>query len=200
MLHLKLARERIAKAYDFLDATTRIEIYGRPSDALVDQIRQMGMGAPIQVQRPHRWVQPPRLNRRLTTPRHNRRSPERPSGRRFEPLTQAAAGLWPLPTRRMLTQNGPHPCTRAGTNAAGSLYRRSSPAMPHPRAISDGHERCPAGQPRSTPRPDQSNAQQDVTAETSPRWRPARWRSAPTCGPADRRAGAGPGASAGCRR
>ena len=47
VLHLKLARERIAKAYDFLDATTRIEIYGRPSDALVDQIRQMGMGAPI---------------------------------------------------------------------------------------------------------------------------------------------------------
>ena len=47
VLHLKLARERIAKAYDFLDATTKIDIYGRPSDALVDQIRQMGMGAPI---------------------------------------------------------------------------------------------------------------------------------------------------------
>jgi hypothetical protein len=47
VFHLKLARERIARAYDFLDATTKIEIYGRPSDALVDQIRQMGMGAPI---------------------------------------------------------------------------------------------------------------------------------------------------------
>ena len=47
VLHLKLARERIAKAYDFLDATTKIDIYGRPSDALVDQIRQMGMGAPV---------------------------------------------------------------------------------------------------------------------------------------------------------
>src|SRR5512132_1845067 len=47
VLHLKLARERIAKAYDFLDATTKIDIYGRPSDALVDQIGQMGMGAPI---------------------------------------------------------------------------------------------------------------------------------------------------------
>jgi hypothetical protein len=47
VLHLKLARERIAKAYHFLDATTKIDIYGRPSDALVDQIRQMGMGAPI---------------------------------------------------------------------------------------------------------------------------------------------------------
>jgi hypothetical protein len=47
VLHLKLAGERIAKAYEFLDATTRIDIYGRPSDALIDQIRQMGMGAPI---------------------------------------------------------------------------------------------------------------------------------------------------------
>jgi hypothetical protein len=47
VLHLKLARERIAKAYDFLDETTKIDIYGRPSDDLVDQIRQMGMGAPV---------------------------------------------------------------------------------------------------------------------------------------------------------
>jgi hypothetical protein len=47
VLHLQLARERIAKAYDFLDATTRIDIYGTPSDALINQIRQMGMGAPI---------------------------------------------------------------------------------------------------------------------------------------------------------
>jgi hypothetical protein len=47
VLHLKLAGERIAKAYEFLDATTRIDIYGRPSDALIDQIRQMAMGAPI---------------------------------------------------------------------------------------------------------------------------------------------------------
>ena len=46
-LHLKLARERIAKAYDFLDATTKINIYGRPSDAMIDRIRQMAMGAPI---------------------------------------------------------------------------------------------------------------------------------------------------------
>ena len=43
----RTARERIAKAYDFLDETTKIDIYGRPSDALVDQIRQMGMGAPV---------------------------------------------------------------------------------------------------------------------------------------------------------
>ena len=44
-LHLKLARERIAKAYEFL-TTNRIDIYGTPSDALVEQIRQMGAGAP----------------------------------------------------------------------------------------------------------------------------------------------------------
>src|SRR5215211_1803433 len=47
LLHLKLAGQRIAKAYEFLEATTRIDIYGTPSDALVDQIRQMGMGAPV---------------------------------------------------------------------------------------------------------------------------------------------------------
>ena len=47
VLHLQLAGQRIAKAYEFLDATKRIDIYGRPSDALVDQIRQMGMGAPV---------------------------------------------------------------------------------------------------------------------------------------------------------
>jgi hypothetical protein len=44
-LHLKLARERIAKAYEFL-TTNRIDIYGTPSDALVEQIRQMGRGGP----------------------------------------------------------------------------------------------------------------------------------------------------------
>jgi len=47
LLHLKLAGQRIAKAYEFLEATTRIDIYGTPSDALADQIRQMGMGAPV---------------------------------------------------------------------------------------------------------------------------------------------------------
>jgi hypothetical protein len=44
-LHMELARERIARAYEFL-TTTRIDIYGTPSEALVDQIRQMGVGAP----------------------------------------------------------------------------------------------------------------------------------------------------------
>jgi hypothetical protein len=44
-LHMELARERIAKAYEFL-TTTRIDIYGTPSEALVDQIRQMAAGGP----------------------------------------------------------------------------------------------------------------------------------------------------------
>jgi hypothetical protein len=44
-LHLKLARERIAKAYEFL-TTTRIDFYGTPSDALAEQIRQMATGGP----------------------------------------------------------------------------------------------------------------------------------------------------------
>jgi hypothetical protein len=44
-LHMQLAGERIAKAREFL-ATTRIDLYGTPSDALVDQVRQMGAGAP----------------------------------------------------------------------------------------------------------------------------------------------------------
>ena len=38
-------RERIAKAYEFL-TTTRIDIYGTPSEALVDQVRQMATGGP----------------------------------------------------------------------------------------------------------------------------------------------------------
>jgi hypothetical protein len=44
-LHLKLAGERIARAYEFL-ATNRIDFYGTPSAALLDQVRQMGVGAP----------------------------------------------------------------------------------------------------------------------------------------------------------
>lgn len=47
LLHLKLAGDRIAQAYEFLEGTTKIEIFGEPSDALRDQIRQMAMGAPL---------------------------------------------------------------------------------------------------------------------------------------------------------
>ncbi len=50
--HLRLAGEKIAQAYEFLDSTTRIDIYGTPSPALVDTLTQMGigMGAPIRFQ------------------------------------------------------------------------------------------------------------------------------------------------------
>lgn len=47
VLHLQLAGERIAQAYEFLDKTTSIEIYGTISQGLTDKLNQMGMGAPI---------------------------------------------------------------------------------------------------------------------------------------------------------
>ncbi len=46
-LHLKLAGDKIAQAYGFLVGTRKIEIYGTPSDAVVQQIGQMAMGAPL---------------------------------------------------------------------------------------------------------------------------------------------------------
>lgn len=46
-LHLELARERIASAYDFLVGTTRIDIFGTPNEALGQQIVAMAMGAPL---------------------------------------------------------------------------------------------------------------------------------------------------------
>ena len=39
--------EKIAQAYEFLESTTRIDIYGTPSPSLVDTLMQMGMGAPV---------------------------------------------------------------------------------------------------------------------------------------------------------
>lgn len=51
--HLQIAGEKIARAYEFLDATRKIDIYGTPSDGLVDQIRQMAMDAPVRFNKPH---------------------------------------------------------------------------------------------------------------------------------------------------
>jgi hypothetical protein len=47
--HLRLAGEKIAQAYEFLESTTGIDIYGTPSPSLVDTLTQMGMGmgAPV---------------------------------------------------------------------------------------------------------------------------------------------------------
>lgn len=46
-LHMQVAGERIARAYEFLERTTDIQIYGSPSDDLVSQIHQMSGGAPV---------------------------------------------------------------------------------------------------------------------------------------------------------
>ncbi len=47
LFHIRLAAERIKAAYEFLEATTKIEIYGVPSDELVELIDQMRMEAPV---------------------------------------------------------------------------------------------------------------------------------------------------------
>lgn len=47
-MHLQLAGEKIAAAYEFLEGTTRIEIYGSPSDAMVQQVTRQAMGAPVE--------------------------------------------------------------------------------------------------------------------------------------------------------
>ena len=47
--HHRLAGEKIVQAYEFLESTTGIDIYGTPSPSLVDTLTQMGMGmgAPV---------------------------------------------------------------------------------------------------------------------------------------------------------
>src|SRR4051795_8915683 len=49
--HMNLVRERAAKAYDeTLDATTQIQVFGTPSDAVVETLRvQAGAGVPLSV-------------------------------------------------------------------------------------------------------------------------------------------------------
>jgi len=49
LLHVQLAGDRIKAAYEFLDATTNIEIYGTPGEQLVSLIDQMRMGSPVRV-------------------------------------------------------------------------------------------------------------------------------------------------------
>ena len=50
-LHMQLAGERIAAAYEFLDKTADIQIFGDPSEAFTAQIHQMAMGAPVMIHR-----------------------------------------------------------------------------------------------------------------------------------------------------
>lgn len=47
LFHVEIARERIAAAYEFLDGTVSIEIYGRPGEDVRRLIGQMAGGAPV---------------------------------------------------------------------------------------------------------------------------------------------------------
>jgi hypothetical protein len=54
-LHMEVVAERAARAYaETLDATTSIQVYGQPSDAVLETLsRQAGAGVPILVKRHH---------------------------------------------------------------------------------------------------------------------------------------------------
>ena len=46
--HMQVIREHLVGAYELLDKTRSIQMYGAPSDALVEQIRQAtGPGVPV---------------------------------------------------------------------------------------------------------------------------------------------------------
>lgn len=53
MLHLELAGDRIAQAYEFLERTVCIDLYGSPSDAVVQQTTRQAMGAPVRFHAAH---------------------------------------------------------------------------------------------------------------------------------------------------
>lgn len=49
--HIQVAGEKIRAAYEFLEGTTKIEIYGTPSPTVIDVVNQMSMGAPVRFNR-----------------------------------------------------------------------------------------------------------------------------------------------------
>ena len=49
LFHVQLAAERIKGAYEFLDATTKIEIYGTPGDQVIGLLDQMRGEAPVRL-------------------------------------------------------------------------------------------------------------------------------------------------------
>jgi hypothetical protein len=57
--------------------------------------------------------------------------------------TNAAAGLWPLPTTRCPLRNEPYPPVELEPSPTRANHRRSRPPC-HLRAISSGHERYAA--------------------------------------------------------
>jgi hypothetical protein len=54
-LHMEVVAERAARAYaETLEATTSIQVYGEPSDAVLEMLsRQAGAGVPMMVKRHH---------------------------------------------------------------------------------------------------------------------------------------------------
>jgi hypothetical protein len=54
-LHMEVVAERAARAYaETLEATTSIQVYGEPSDALLEMLsHQAGAGVPMMVKRHH---------------------------------------------------------------------------------------------------------------------------------------------------
>jgi hypothetical protein len=54
-LHMKVVADRAARAYaETLEATTSIQVYGTPSDAVLEMLgRQAGAGVPLMVKRYH---------------------------------------------------------------------------------------------------------------------------------------------------
>ncbi len=54
-LHMKVVADRAARAYaETLEVTTSIQVYGTPSDAVLEMLgRQAGAGVPLTVKRHH---------------------------------------------------------------------------------------------------------------------------------------------------
>lgn len=50
-VHMQLAGEKIAAAYEFLDGTTDIQIFGDPSEPFASNLQRMAMGAPLTINR-----------------------------------------------------------------------------------------------------------------------------------------------------
>lgn len=50
-LHMQLAGDRIAAAYEFLDRTEAIQVFGDPSEEFTGKMLQMAMGAPVTITR-----------------------------------------------------------------------------------------------------------------------------------------------------
>jgi hypothetical protein len=58
--HMQVLSERIGQAYAFLERTERIEVYGTPSDQVLEMMRQLaGSGSPKRQGQPPRRVHPP---------------------------------------------------------------------------------------------------------------------------------------------